>query len=483
MPAGTAERGHLPMKTVLRHLRRVALLQARDGLSDGALLDSFISGREEAAFEVLLRRHAPMVLGVCRRVLGNVHDADDAFQATFLVLVRKAASVRPRDMVGHWLYGVAYRTALKARAMNAKRRAQEQRAAELPRREPAAHDPPDELLARLDAELSRLPEQYRVPVVLCELEGRSRKEVARLLGLPEGTLSWRLAHAKKLLARRLSRFGAALSAGYLAAVLSRDAASASVPSFLMNSTARAAFQVFAREALTAGTVSARVVALTEGVIKAMLLSKLKLVSAVALAVAVSVGAVGLTYRPAVAQPAASKDAFRSARATADELEELRLEVAALRKGLEVTRERVKVLEGEVQALRAPNSVPGVGARDDSQNTFREDLTLKRNYQNRVDQSVAAPANRAHPPDLNQKPGLANEYDRNKLERLENVLVREQGSPLAQAEAALKKLRANPNDKQAADTLERALKQLKERARQDKPSLNVPRNAPDNPARP
>jgi RNA polymerase sigma factor (sigma-70 family) len=353
-------------------------------------------------------------------VLGNVHDAEDAFQATFLVLARKAASVRPRELVGHWLYGVAYRTALKARAMNARRRARERRAGGLPRAQPPADDGTEELLAQLDAALSRLPEKYRVVVVLCELEGKARRQVARLLGVPEGTVAWRLAHAKKLLARRLSRFGAALSAGAVAALLSRDAASACVPALLLSSTARVA-------ALTAGVVSARVVALTEGVMKAMLLSKIKFVWAVALAAVVGAGAVGLTYRQAAAQGPSNAAAPRASRATADELEELRLEVAALRKGLESTRQRVKALEGEVQARRGP--------RGRALNPIQEE---------------------------NGKPLDSTEDDRRLLGRLEEVRLREPANPLADAEKALKQLRAHPNDKQAADTLERALKQLKER---------------------
>ncbi len=198
------------MNHVLRHLRRAALLSAGDGPSDAQLLEAFLSRRDEAAFEALLRRHGPMVFGVCRRVLRNVHDAEDAFQATFLVLSRQAASIRSRQVVASWLYGVAYRTAMKARAMNAKRRAKERHAGAMPQSAGSASGADEALLAQLDHELNRLPEKYRVPVVLCELEGRSRKEVARLLDLPEGTLSWRLAHAKKLLAKRLSRHGATL---------------------------------------------------------------------------------------------------------------------------------------------------------------------------------------------------------------------------------------------------------------------------------
>src|SRR5438105_13858568 len=128
-----------PRDGVIRHLRRVAFLRDADAMTDGQLLEGFLAQRDEAAFAALVRRHGPMVLGVCRRVLGNHHDAEDAFQATFLVLARKAASVRSREVVGHWLYGVAYRTALKARSMTARRRAKEQQVKDMP--QPA--EPPD----------------------------------------------------------------------------------------------------------------------------------------------------------------------------------------------------------------------------------------------------------------------------------------------------------------------------------------------------
>jgi RNA polymerase sigma-70 factor (ECF subfamily) len=319
------------------------------------------------------------------------------------------------------LYRVAYRTALEARAKIARRHATEQQVKDMPDPQVEPDDGWRELLPLLDRELDRLPDKYRVPVVLCELEGKSRKEVAGSLHIPEGTLSSRLAHAKKLLARRLSRYGAALSAGSVAALLSRDAASGCVPASLVNSTARAAV-------LTAGVVSARVVALTERVMKAMLLSKLKLVSGLVLAVAVGVGAVGLTYRQAAAQPAPSTAPPRSARATADELEELRLEVAALRKGLEATRARVKALE-EGQVHRATPLLGNAMAPETASSRVHVDLLPGET-----------------------RPALSNLLGRNF-----------DLNPLAQAEAALKKLRTNPSDKQAVDALERALKQLKGRA--------------------
>jgi RNA polymerase sigma factor (sigma-70 family) len=456
------------MKTVLRHVRRLALMQAGDRATDAHLLQAFLDRRDEAAFEWLLRRHGPMVLGVCRRVLGNVHDAEDAFQATFLVLARKADSVRPPEMVGPWLYGVAHRTALKARAMNAKRRVKERHAGEMSLPAAPANGPPEELLARLDEELGRLPERYRVPVVLCELEGRSRKEVAGYLHIPEGTLSSRLAYAKKLLAQRLSRYGAALSAGSVAALLSRDTASACVPASLLHSTARVAV-------LTAGAVSARVVELTEGVMKAMLLCKLQLVSGLVLAVAVGVGAVGLTYRQAAAQPAPSNALPRAARATADELEELRLEVAALRKGLEAMRERVRALEQKDQAAGVARPT---GSRDrgvvDHATIPAEGHTVRpgRTYVNERDtgEHTVRPGrtyvNERDTAEHTVRPGRTYVNERGTEEhtvRPGRTYANERKvdvNPLADAEVALKKLRANPNDKQAADALERALKQLK-----------------------
>jgi RNA polymerase sigma factor (sigma-70 family) len=271
------------MKSLLGHLRRAALLRDGGGLTDGQLLESFLSGRENAAFEALVRRHGPMVLGVCRRVLGHVQDAEDAFQATFLVLVRKADSVRPRELVGNWLYGVAYRTALKARS--ARQRAKERQVEDMDRPETLVEEGWQDLLPLLDRELNRLPEKYRVPVVLCELEGRSRKEVARFLKLPEGTVSSRLAAARKMLARRLSRHRPALSAVALGALLA-DGAVAQLPTpTLVAATVKVVTPV-------AGGVSARVAVLAEGVMKVMVLTKLKIFTAVLLAAAIVGGAAG-----------------------------------------------------------------------------------------------------------------------------------------------------------------------------------------------
>jgi RNA polymerase sigma factor (sigma-70 family) len=288
---------------VVQHLRRTILRHDEAGLTDGQLLGRFIEQRDEAAVAALVRRHGPMIWGVCRRILRTHHDAEDAFQATFLVLVRKAGSVRKREMVGNWLYGVAHQTALKARETAAKRYARERQVVDMP--EPTVKDAPDlsgELQAVLDQELSRLPDKYRVGIVLCDLEGKTRKEAARQLGLPEGTLAGRLTRGRAMLAKRLARHGLAVTGGTLSAWLSRTAASASVPTSVLSSTMKIVTLVAAGKTAATGLVSAKVATLTEGVLKAMLISKLKTVVAVVLVLGLIVtGATVLSCRTSAAQ--------------------------------------------------------------------------------------------------------------------------------------------------------------------------------------
>lgn len=291
--------------SVIRHLSRAALFQTGTGLTDGELLECFIARRDEAAFEVLMRRHGPMVLGVCRRVLRNDADAQDALQATFLVLVHKASSVVPRALVGNWLYGVAHNTALKAKAMKRKRLAKEREAGATARAETPNEEWP-QLNALLYAELSRLPDKYRVPIVLCELEGKLVREAARQLGWPQGTVASRLSRGRALLAQRLARRGLAISSGVLAATLAQGAALASIPARVVMSTVRAASFAAASKAAAAGVVSAKVAALTEGVIRTMLVTKLKIATALLLVLAtVGVGVGGFAYQTLAGQPAAS----------------------------------------------------------------------------------------------------------------------------------------------------------------------------------
>jgi RNA polymerase sigma factor (sigma-70 family) len=271
-----------PLQAVLRRVRRAAGVAAAAGHEDRQLLERFLRGRDEAAFAALVRRHGPLVLGVCRRLLRDPHDCDDAFQATFLVLLRKAASLRRRELLAGWLHGVARRTALKARAGRARRQAREGQAPALPEAEPAGEVAGRrELRAVLDDEVGRLPARYRLPVVLCYLEGVTFAEAARRLGWPAGTVAGRLARARALLRRRLTRRGVTLSAAGVAAALSPEAPAA-VPAALLGATVRAGLLVAAPGA-AAGAVSPSVMVLTKGVLKTMFLIKLKTTVAILLA--------------------------------------------------------------------------------------------------------------------------------------------------------------------------------------------------------
>jgi RNA polymerase sigma factor (sigma-70 family) len=282
---------------VIQQLRRAALLQDGTAPTDGQLLRDYLGRRDEAALAALVQRHGPMVWGVCRRVLGHYHDAEDAFQATFLVLVRRAASIAAPERLANWLYGVAHQTALKARATAGKRQAREKQMTDMPEPAVAAPDLWNDLQPRLDQELSRLPDIYRTVLVLCELEGKTRAETARQLGLPEGTVASRLARARAMLAKRLTDRGITVSAAALAAVLAQNVAPAGVPdSVVLGAITAASFFAAGRGAAT-GLVSVKVFALAEGVLKAMMIRKLKAVVAVVLALGFAVtGASALAFR-------------------------------------------------------------------------------------------------------------------------------------------------------------------------------------------
>lgn len=292
---------------VVRQLRRVALgLDAE--CTDGELLERYLEERDELAFEALVRRHGPMVLGVCRRVLQHAHDAEDAFQAVFLVLVRKADAVHPRDNIGPWLHGVACRTALKARTMSTRRRTREDQFKQQCRTESANDEVWHDLKPILDRELQCLAEKYRDAVVLCDLEGKSRKEAAALLGCYEGTLSSRLATARKLLAQRLARRGLAVSLAALTPWLTQQASAAVSPTLLENTLRAATWLTLGK---TAGVISTQVLSLTEGVIQAMFLSKLKNALVVMAVVGILAAGTGLLSQAVLADkpaPIKSPDA-------------------------------------------------------------------------------------------------------------------------------------------------------------------------------
>jgi RNA polymerase sigma factor (sigma-70 family) len=292
----------------LDRLRRTELLREGAEQTDGQLLEAFVGRRDARALEALVRRHAPMVWGICRRTLANHHDAEDAFQATFLVLFRRAASIRTRDLLANWLYGVALKTARKARQMAGKRSVREQQMSPMP--EPPAVESRDcafgaEQLRLLDEELSRLPEKYRVAIVLCDLEGRSRPEAARQLRKPEGTVASRLARGRAMLARRLTRRGLDVSASSAAAVWSQQASGA-LPEALLTRTIKAAGLLAAGQAVTAGLISTKVPALASDVLRAMAAPKWIAAGIVLLLAALALGA-GIVIRHALLSPPSSPE--------------------------------------------------------------------------------------------------------------------------------------------------------------------------------
>jgi RNA polymerase sigma factor (sigma-70 family) len=278
---------------ILQLIRRVVEDQSVRQLSDHHLLQQFSDQQDEAAFGTLLRRHGPTVLDVCRSVLGNEADAEDAFQATFLILVRKAPSIRKTASVGSWLHGVAYRTALKARLQSATRQKKEARA---PARQVSEADDVTwrEVRQVLHQELSGLAERYRVPLVLCYLEGKTQDAAAAQLGLATSTLKERLERGRSLLRARLVRRGLGPAAVLLATAWPSATTSACLPATLVSSTGKAA-NLFA--AGQAAAVPVKVAALTEGVLRAMLVTKLRNATAFLVVIAlIGTGVIGVALQ-------------------------------------------------------------------------------------------------------------------------------------------------------------------------------------------
>ena len=258
------------------------------GLTERQLLERFVGRRDEVAFEAILTRHGPMVLGLCRRALSDPRDVEDAFQATFLVLVRRAGSIRDRELLAPWLHRVARRVVARIGVEATRRRGRERPGVEDLAGPPSTRDDfAADPRRAIDEELARLPEKYRSPVVLCYLEGRTHQEAADQLRWPVGTVKGRLARARDLLRGRLARRGLAPSAGLFATTMTVQAR-AVVPEALAKSTLRAATGVAAGRGLVAGLVPATVAALVKGVARTMMISKWKALAASLLALGVVV---------------------------------------------------------------------------------------------------------------------------------------------------------------------------------------------------
>jgi RNA polymerase sigma factor (sigma-70 family) len=265
-------------------------------ISDGQLLDRFIEQWDQAAFCDLVHRHGPMVLGVCRRILRDTHAAEDAFQATFLLLVRKAGSVRKRGSVGPWLYGVAQRVALvEARGGSSRRNSPARLDPEVASGDDLNELERDELHAALHEELGRLPEKYRAPLVLCYIEGQTHESVARQLGWPIGTVRVRISRGRDLLGTRLIRRGLTPVAVLLALNL-LPKTEAAVPARLVEATVQAAARVAAKERMARGEIPSRVVNLERKVRMAMKLTRVKWAASIALAVIVAGAALAIVPR-------------------------------------------------------------------------------------------------------------------------------------------------------------------------------------------
>jgi DNA-directed RNA polymerase specialized sigma24 family protein len=322
------------LESVLQHLRRVALTG-----SDAHLLERFARQGDEAAFERLVLLHGPLVLGLCRRLLRHEQDAEDAFQATFLTLARKARTISKREALASWLYKVAYRIACRVRGGLLTNRM-----AVFARLAARTSGVGGDLRGALDHEIARLAEHYRRPLVLCYLEGNTIEETARLLGCPSGTVASRLARAKEQLRRRLTRRGWALSTGALATLLTDKAIAAPLPAGLVKST----LAYVAGTAAKAGTLATRVFALSDGVLRMLWLNKMKMAAGLLVAVALAGTGVGLLVRqtwagatgqlPAQVQKAGPN---KDNREKNPEIVELRNEMARLRGELDTALKELK----------------------------------------------------------------------------------------------------------------------------------------------
>jgi RNA polymerase sigma factor (sigma-70 family) len=292
-----------------RHLNTLFSVGTSTGLADDELLERFLERRDEAdrascaaeaAFEAIVRRHGPMVLGVCRRYLDDPNDVEDAFQATFVVLFRRAGSVRVGESLGPWLHGVSRRVAARARALALRRRSREVPCPVEPATDPAAEDRRADACEAIDEELGRLPARYQVPIILCHLEGLTYQEAALRLGCPVGTVGVRLARGRELLKARLTRRGSTLADGLWGIGMAPVAGSAAVPPALLDATVKAVMRGVGGKAIAAGLVSASVFSLSEGILRTMLMTRVKIAAIVLLSAGLIVTG-GLLLRRAEAR--------------------------------------------------------------------------------------------------------------------------------------------------------------------------------------
>jgi RNA polymerase sigma factor (sigma-70 family) len=331
-----------------RQLNRIFDHGTATGLTEGMLLNRFIAHRDEAAFAALVARHGPMVLGVCRRILADEHEVEDAFQATFLVLVRRAPAIRDGELVGNWLHGVAHRVAVRARAQSAYRRAHLSSGLDSVVNGVAIQvDDTNErdLRAILDEELKRLPGSLRFPIILCYLEGCTHDEAAAKLKWPVGTVRSRMARARTMLRRRLARHGLAADGSALSAALARQTLTVT----FVDSTVHASL-AFVSNSTPTGRASVAAIALAQGVFHTMTISKIKTLAALALTGALALGGARTLARQ-FAAPVAIPQAVPAASQASDDQAALLRAVNNIDDLFDDVDRRSRVVQSALRSLR------------------------------------------------------------------------------------------------------------------------------------
>lgn len=345
------------LSPIIQHLRRVVRPAETAGISDAQLLERFVVQGDAAAFELLLWRHGPMVWGLCRRMLSDFHEAEDAFQASVVVLARKAGTIGKRRSLASWLYKVTFRIVLRAKAVSARRARFEKLVDQLPSI-PINLESENgccELRPLIDEGLNSLPEKYRVPVVLCYLQNKTNEEAARQLHWPVGTVKTRLSKARELLGDWLCRRGVAFSTEGYESILTPAVVRAALPAGLLESTLKAAMLASVGE-IGAAVVSARGLLLMEGTLKAMFWTKVKIVTTAALLARVAGSGVGMvSYRTWAADDRAGLTAEHSpplAPRNEPSSPQQKAELQAARSNLEVAATDVKMAEAVLNAAKA-----------------------------------------------------------------------------------------------------------------------------------
>jgi RNA polymerase sigma factor (sigma-70 family) len=350
-------KGHT--SNLLPYLHQLVGAPALGQPTDGELLHQFAGEGDERAFQLLLQRHGPMVLATCRRILHDLHEAEDSFQATFVVLARKARSIRKQTSLGSWLYRVAYHIAINARARVARQRAREREVAHMNRADSPAAEPSREVNRVLDEELRQLPEKYRAPLVLCYLEGKTHQQVAEELRWPTGTMSRRLARGQELLRRRMLRRGLALSVSALGGALAAEANGAALSATLLDATTKAAvLSTFGHGAVAGG--AAKVASLADEAIHAMAIARIK---AIALIMAAALGVVSVNaavfwppHEPVHPTPRDAQSTLTPSREWGEPVEGMRLRCSCDRSVYRLDKDLIRVTFALHNVSDAPQPV-------------------------------------------------------------------------------------------------------------------------------